>query len=159
MAHERCAELRLSRDEITVVSLIVRHHMRPLWLGHGDDLTARAIYRFWRDTGPTGVDICLLSAADFLSTYGPGIDHRRWISHLELLRTLFEGYFNDHGSVIAFPSVVSGEDLIRGLNLVPGPLVGRLLAGVREVQAEGRVTTKDEALEWAKCYLQRCEAE
>ena len=51
---------------------IVRNHMRPLLLGQGGGLPSRrSIYRFFRATGLAGVDVCFLSLADFLATYGP----------------------------------------------------------------------------------------
>jgi hypothetical protein len=38
-------------------------------------------------------------------------------------------------------------------SLKPGPRVGRLLEALREAQAAGEVTTKEEALAWATNLL------
>jgi hypothetical protein len=39
------------------------------------------------------------------------------------------------------------------LNLSPGPLVGRLLETVREAQAAGEISTREEALALARAEL------
>jgi tRNA nucleotidyltransferase (CCA-adding enzyme) len=46
--------------------------------------------------------------------------------------------------------ILRGDDLIRELGLKPGPVVGRLLAEVHEAHAVGDISTRDEALEWAR---------
>ncbi|MBI1893516.1 MAG: hypothetical protein HYS14_05330, partial [Candidatus Rokubacteria bacterium] len=45
------------------------------------------------------------------------------------------------------PPLVNGHDIMAAFSLTPGPLVGRLLAEVREAQGLGLVTTKADALE------------
>jgi hypothetical protein len=49
--------------------------------------------------------------------------------------------------------LLQGEELIRRLNLTPGPLIGHLLEIIAEAQAEGQVSSKDEALWLAEEYL------
>lgn len=47
---------------------------------------------------------------------------------------------------------VTGDDLI-GMGLKPGPGIGRLLDRVYDAQLDGRVSSRDEALAWAKGRL------
>jgi hypothetical protein len=42
--------------------------------------------------------------------------------------------------------LITGRDLMAELGLEEGPVIGRLLAGVREAQASGEVATREEAL-------------
>jgi len=49
--------------------------------------------------------------------------------------------------------LLQGEELIHRLNLTPGPLIGHLLGVIAEAQAEGQVSSKDEALWLAEEYL------
>ncbi len=56
------------------------------------------------------------------------------------------------GAWRALPSLLNGEDL-KALGLAPGPLFGRLLAGVRMAQVTGRVRTQAEAAAWVRRTL------
>jgi len=84
----------LSKPEIDHLTTIVRHHMRPLWLVQSKEpLSRRAIYRFYRDTGPAGVDIALISLADTLATYGPTLPQELWVNQLEVVRALLQAWW------------------------------------------------------------------
>lgn len=45
---------------------------------------------------------------------------------------------------------LTGKDLMTALNLAPGPLVGRLLTAIGVAQAEGKISTREEALQLAQ---------
>ena len=155
MAAHRASALRLSNDEIDTVRLIVRHHMRPFLISdHAQNLpTRRAIYRFFKAASSAGVEVCLHSLADFWGTRGPGLDQESWAAHLEVIRTLFESYWDQKASVVMPPMLLSGSDLIQNFNLVPGRKIGELLEAIREAQAEGIITNQADALAYAKNLL------
>ncbi|MEP0761996.1 MAG: HD domain-containing protein [Chloroflexota bacterium] len=153
IAERRAVALRLSNEEIVRLTAIVRHHMRPLWLYAGGPVSKRAVHRFWRDTGRAGIDVCLLAMADYLATYGLALDTRDWVHYLDHIRRLLEGYFDRYDTEVAPPALVSGRDLLRHLHLEPGPLVGELIEKITEAQVEGHITTKEEALDWARRLL------
>jgi tRNA nucleotidyltransferase (CCA-adding enzyme) len=51
---------------------------------------------------------------------------------------------------VAHPTpLLSGQELMAGLNLPPGPRIGHLLAAIQLARAEGEITTAEEALAWA----------
>jgi tRNA nucleotidyltransferase (CCA-adding enzyme) len=55
---------------------------------------------------------------------------------------------------IAHPQpLITGKDLVQGLALKPGPQIGELLAALAQVQAEGLVSSRDEALDWVRQQL------
>ena len=150
---ERVTALRLSSDEIARLAAIVRNHMRPHWLSGQAILTSRAIYRFWRDTGPAGVDICLLALADYLATYGASLALQTWVRYVGMIQTLLEKYYLNQETAIAPPALISGQQLLDHFHLDPGPLIGELLERVREAQVEGELATQEEALEWVQRFL------
>ncbi len=151
MAGQRAAELRLSNAEAERVRLVVRHHMRPLLLGMSGELpTRRAIYRFFRQAGEAGVDVCLLSMADFLGTYGPTIKQEAWRHHLDVVRSLMESWWEKPQEAVAPPALLTGHDLINVFGLQPGRQVGELLEALREAQAVGEVSSRAEALAFVK---------
>jgi putative nucleotidyltransferase with HDIG domain len=155
LVSKRARALHLSNAEVERVTLIVRHHMRPLLLAQaGDAPTPRAIYRFFRDAGPAGVDICLLSLADVLATYGAALPQAEWARHLNIVRGLLEAWWEHPEESVSPPAVVNGRDLMDVFGLSPGPQIGQLLEAIREAQAIGQVDSRDEALALAKQLLE-----
>lgn len=148
LAQERLQALRFSSSEVDLVQTIVAHHMRPGHLARSKGPSRRAIYRYFKDTGPAGVEIGLLSLADILGAWGPALPNRHWLQRLDVVTTLLGTYF-DQMDVVAPPPLVNGHDLMAVLNLPPGPEIGRLLEAIREAQATGEVRTRQAALELA----------
>ncbi len=147
---KRCQELQLSNSEINRAQVIVLNHMRPLWLAQtGKIPSKRAAYRFFRDTGPAGVDICLLSLADILATYGPTLPQDLWAHQVDVVRYLLEAWWEKNEEVISPPSLVDGHELMEKLGLKPGPIIGQIMRKIQEAQATGEVTNKRQALELA----------
>ncbi|MEP7288787.1 MAG: HD domain-containing protein [Chloroflexota bacterium] len=158
LAQTRCTALRLSNDENSRVTEIVRQHMRPLHLASSapynkGELSRRAIYRFWKATGETGLDVCLLTLADYLGMVGVNLVLQDWIHHLQIVAVLLDGYFNQKEIIVAPPPLVNGRDLIIGLDLQPGPQLGQVLDALGEAQAAGEITTIEEAFTLAKTLL------
>lgn len=150
----RAKKLRLSNLEIKRINIIIRNHMRPLLLAQLDDPpTRRAVYRFFRDTGATGVDICLLALADTLATYGIGISTEKWQKQIDVIRTLYEAWWEYPEEFIRVSTLLSGGELIEEFNLKPGPLIGELLDLIREAQVIGLVHTREQALAYLKDIL------
>jgi putative nucleotidyltransferase with HDIG domain len=151
---ERAQSLHLSNNEIEVLETVVRHHGRPYMLTkEGLPPSRRAIYRYFRDSGSAGIEICLLSLADFMGKFDAQVPQDELERHLETLRTLLEAYFEHAQEQVSPQQLIDGEDLMRELGLKPGPKVGELLEIVREAQAAGEVVNKDEALELAQRTL------
>jgi tRNA nucleotidyltransferase/poly(A) polymerase len=154
LAYHRCARLHLSNIEMDRVATIIRHHMRPLWLAQsGETPSRRAIYRYFRDTGAAGVDICLLSLADTLATYGVELPQEIWTRQLEITRTLMEAWWEKASEKVSPPALLNGRDLMETFNLSPGPQIGQLLEEVREAQASGVVNERNQALEFVRDRL------
>ena len=151
---QRAQALRLSNSETNRLATIVRHHMRPSLLSHEEGgPSQKAIYRFFRDTGEAGIDICLLSLADVWATYGPNLPQERWQKQLETVRMLLDAWWSQPTRQIYPPQLISGHDLISDLNLKPGPMIGEILEAVREAQVIKNVNSREEALNFAKNYI------
>ncbi len=145
--------LRFSNDEVELVSKIVLHHLRPSLLADETKVTNRAVYRFFRDAGDAGIDICALALADRRGTYAAETSDKHDSRLRATVAFLLDRYFNAPQTVIKPPSLIDGRDLMRELNLAPGPRVGELLEVVREAQAEGELKTREEAVAFARKTL------
>ncbi|MFQ6100506.1 MAG: CCA tRNA nucleotidyltransferase [Anaerolineae bacterium] len=150
IAAKRLKALRFSRDEIGRVCVMIRQHLRPAHLARTDNITRRAIYRYFRATGGVGVEVVLLSLADHLATWGPNLQECRWSQRLEVAETLLTHYFERHEETVAPPPLITGNDLMAELGLDGGPEIGRLLEMLREAQAAGEVKTREQALALAR---------
>jgi hypothetical protein len=158
MVIERARVLQLSNEEIQRLGLIVRHHMRVHLLAKtGNQPSRRAIYRFFKDTGEVGVDICLLGLADTLATYGHTLTVETWTAELEVCRTLFEAWWEKSEEVVRPLALVNGHDLMKVLKIGQGPILGELLEALREAQAMGEIQTREEALTFAGRLLEERE--
>jgi len=155
---ERARLLALSNDEAQRLETIVRNHMRILFhtnrlAREGKPPSRHAIYRFFRDTGPAGVELCLLALADLRATYEQTLPQENWAACLEVVRTMLEAWFEKRADQVSPPPLVDGDDLMRELNLPPGKQIGELLNAIREAQAVGEVSTREQALELARQKL------
>ncbi len=156
MAADILHRTRFSTEAQRLVETIVRHHLRPLQLTWGGVLSKRAIHRFFRDTGDAGVEVALLSLADNRATVGyqdadessGGADEYRPL--LETVTSLLDAYFNRQKTVVAPPPLLTGRDLIDQFGLEEGPAIGRLLTALREAQATGEVTNREQAEDWIR---------
>lgn len=144
--------LRLSSAEIEIVTRVVLHHLRPLMLEHEPRINNRAVYRFFREAGECGVDVCALALADRRGVFASA--NADADARLRAVCTrLLAAYWRARDSVIAPPALVDGKTLMRALQIEAGPRVGELLEAIREAQAEGEVKTREEALEFARGIL------
>lgn len=154
LIENRARVLRLSNQEIKHVETIVRNHMRPFYLVQaGPPPNRRSVYRFFRDTGPAGVDICMLSLADTLATYGPALPREIWADHLTVVRSLLDAWYERQDEEVYPRALLKGGDLINHFGVSPGPQIGELLDVLREAQAAGDVSNRDQALELAESWL------
>jgi len=155
MVVKRGRLLMLSNDEVDRLETIIKGHMRIHFLTNrlateGKPPSRRAIYRFFRQTGAAGTDICLLSLADLRGTYEQTLPQETWAACLDVVRTMLEAWFERREEEVTPLPLVDGNDLLRELSLQPGPFVGKLIETIREAQAAGEVSTRDEALALAR---------
>jgi poly(A) polymerase len=144
--------LRFSSKEIKLVEVMVRHHLRPGQMSQEGLPSHKAIYRYFRDTGEAGIDILFLNLADHLATRGPNLHLAYWQEHAQMVDYVLTQHFQQE-TLAAPPKLVDGYDLIKAFGLKPGPRIGEILEAVREAQASGELTTKQEALDYVREHL------
>jgi poly(A) polymerase len=149
--------LNASIQERRLAQQVAGHHMRPGQLSR-DTVTQRAIRRYFVDLGPTGISVALISLADHLAMRGPEPLTASWERHLATVRILLNTYIRERERILP-PRLIQPDELIRRLNLTPGPIIGKLLEAISEAQAENRLHSKEEALWLAEEILQDSEIE
>jgi poly(A) polymerase len=146
--------LRFSAREVTLVQAMVKAHLRPVQMAQQGPPTRRALYRYSRDCGDAAIETLFLSLADHLATVGPRVSMSGWRQHVALVNYILTSRFQEE-EVTSPAKLLGGDELMAELNLSPGPLVGRLLETVREAQAAGEISTREEALTLARSHLEQ----
>jgi hypothetical protein len=89
------------------------------------------------------------AACDARASGSPPAEARqRWPRLRRVLLALLERA--EQRRRVRLPRLVTGEDVMRESGVAPGPRVGRLLARIEERQDEGRLTTREQALDWLR---------
>jgi hypothetical protein len=151
----RARSFNLSNDEVDRLHTIIAHHMRIHFFAdrlekENQPPSRKAIYRFFRDSGAAGIDLILLALADVRGTKGNEMTQDTWTAYLDIARILLENYWERPEEVVNPPRLLDGNELMKELNLKPGRIIGQLLESIRENQAAGKITEKDQALAFAR---------
>ena len=141
--------LRFSARETALVSGMIEAHMRPVQMAQEQAPSRKAVYRFFRDTGEAGIDTLFLSLADHLGTMGPRVELEGWRRHVAVIDYVLR-MRSEERVVVEPPKLVDGDDLMSALGIPPGPRLRELLELVREAQAAGELTTREEAIALAR---------
>ncbi|MHB9134810.1 MAG: CCA tRNA nucleotidyltransferase [Armatimonadota bacterium] len=151
MASVLCRRLRMSRDDTQAIGRIIHHHLRPLFLTQASErgtLSRKAMIKFFDAVGQYALEVMLLAMADKSAARGPASEPDILDRLRDIYRQLLAFYQDEYAPVLANP-LITGHDLIDDAGLTPGPELGRLLYRARELQMEGKLKTRADALRWA----------
>lgn len=116
-------------------------------------LPPKSIYRFFHQFGEVGLDGCLLYLAHYWAARGVYLDPKDWGRRLESIFKIFEAWWDKKDEIVNPPVLLNGNDLMKDFNLYASPLVGELLQEIRERQAAGEITDREDALEYTRKRL------
>jgi poly(A) polymerase len=148
--------LRLSRKSVRILSEWTRQHMRIQSLAKTAGITPRAKYRFFRDLRREGLDMVFLAMASALGSWRidlqintfsnppDGVKRIKVVGE-EILRYYFEEYSPKPPGLL-----LNGKEIMKILNLPQSQKVGRLLGLLREAEINGKIHSREEALEYIK---------
>ena len=146
--------LKLANDEVRSLERIVLWHLRPGYLANNGHPTERAIFRYFRDTGNDALAVLLLSLADQRATKGPLTTALSRVRHEKTVKALISRLLNQKNEKKPAP-FLNGNNVMRKFKLQPGPLIGKVLSGLEEAQAIGKVKNKKEAYDLAASIIKR----
>ncbi|MFA4990006.1 MAG: HD domain-containing protein [Candidatus Omnitrophota bacterium] len=140
--------LKLSNEESYSLRKIILCHLRPGYLAESGHPTARARFRFFRDAGKEALSVLLLSLADQRATQGPLATTESRRRHEKVVRRLIREN-SEKGKEKKKARLLDGNDIMKKFKLAPSPLIGKILAELEELQAIGKVKTRQEAFKAA----------
>ena len=140
--------LKLSNEEGRSLEKIVLWHLRPGYLADYEHPTARAVFRYFRDTASDALAVLLLSLADQRATKGPLTTALSRLRHEKLVKSLIRKLLKKQNEkkIIRF---LNGNEVMKKFKLPASPLIGTVLDALQEAQAIGKIKNKKEALELA----------
>jgi tRNA nucleotidyltransferase (CCA-adding enzyme) len=133
IAQEQLLHLKYSRAEIRVVQTALQH--LPQLVSQAISMSIREQYFFFQNVGTVFPALAVLAVASSIS--------------VEELAPLINRYLNPNDPVAHPTPIITGKDLMRSLNLPPSPQIGELLTTLGVAQAEGKISTAEDALKWA----------
>lgn len=147
-AEDLAGRLCLSSKATDYLAGTIGKHMLIL-LGMKEEPTARDFAGIAGQLGEELVDIVLLSTADRFATRGPLTTPEEVRRYVEYCRRLLAEYYRAK----EVSALLRGGDIIDQLGVSRGPLIGEILDEVRLAQLEGSVSTREEALEFARSLI------
>lgn len=150
----RLQKFCLSNQEIDRIIKITENYFPPKLPAYSPTLpNRRDIFRYFNRTGEAGIEAGLLFLANQLTSAGLDILPETFEYQLNVIRTLYEAWWEKRHELISPVLYVNGDDLMQELDLKPGPILGKLLLEIKEAQAVGEVSSRQEALAYARRLL------
>ena len=131
LARSILTRLRFSREEIEQVEALIDNHMRFKDVGRMKESTLKRFLRL-----PEFQEHLELHRLDAMSS-------NRRLENYEIARNKFEEYTAEH---LQPAPLLTGTDLI-GMGYEPGPQFSRILALLEDAQLEGRIRSREEAID------------
>ncbi|MBD2353748.1 CCA tRNA nucleotidyltransferase [Tolypothrix sp. FACHB-123] len=133
-------ELTYSRAEIQSVTTALRLFPRL----KTPDMSIREQYFFFQEAG-TVFSTAVALALAFDNLVGAISGDKSLCVYAPLI-----GRYLNPDDLVAHPAqIVSGKEIIIALNLSPSPLIGKILTEIAIAQAEGTISTQEEAISFA----------
>ncbi|TET97614.1 MAG: CCA tRNA nucleotidyltransferase [Anaerolineales bacterium] len=104
------------------------------------------IYRYYQQTKDAGVGLVFCDLANFLAGTDGSPSEEQWESRVIIARQLLEAYFDRRDEIIDLEPLLAGEEIISEFKLKPGPMIGKFLQHLVELQVTGKLKTRDQAL-------------
>ena len=137
VAEAELIQLKYSRREIRGVITITK--VLPRLLDADPNFSLRQQYFFFLDVGKFFPSLALAALVS-------GVER-------DLITILIDRYV-DNQDLVAHPQpLLTGNDLIRELNLSPSPLLKELLTEIAIARIEDKISNTNEALNWAKTII------
>ena len=151
IAHKRLSELRLCVQNVSMVTNIIRYHMRPHLLIR-DGLNRRNVHRFCRKVKDEVMDVMHLATADKMAHGNLDLDILYdYVKACWKVQRLKDEPVNQPRSSCSF---LNGNDIMQEFNLQPGPVIGQIITALMEAEAVGEIDSRDSAIALAAQLLE-----
>ncbi|MFQ6609238.1 MAG: CCA tRNA nucleotidyltransferase [Fidelibacterota bacterium] len=133
--------MKLSKDLRDYLMKMTKLHLRPIALAK-KEITDSAIRRVMFEAGDDLDDLMILCRAD-ITTKNPG-KVKQYIANFDRVESLMQDVLL-RDEMKAFQSPVRGDEIMRVLNLTPGPIIGKIKSAIEEAILDGKIENTYEA--------------
>ena len=146
LVQSRLSALKMSRENITRVTSMVKHHMRTHILA-GEPSSRRSIHKFYRDVKGDAIDMLYLGMADKQAQGMTG--YSKWRSYVARCKEIMDLRNEPVNQPSAPCSYADGNDVMGWIEIDPGPNVGKFLDALKAAEAARVVIDRESAREYA----------
>ena len=147
IAYTILKRLKFSNSGVESIRNQIENHLRPSQISNpGEKPSSKAIRKYYKDTKSDSLDILYLNMADYIAAKGPNLTRKEWKDHCRKIE-IIQNNESSYKKAINQRKLLSGHDIMFGLCLKPGPLIGILIEEVEEARMEKLISNKEEALE------------
>ncbi len=139
--------LALSVDEAEVIDAHIRYREYCDQVISGDIPSPLEIYRFFKATGSAGIDLVFTSLAGYRARIGAELQQQEWLKRIGNAGHLVKAWFTQPDVISPIP-LLNGDEITHLLDIAPGPRIGDLLETLICAQVEGKIKSKDDAIQW-----------
>ena len=143
-------EFKFSKKQIEYVKMLIKYHIYPSGLFCSEEVTDKAIMKFYRKMDGYVIDVILLAMADRLSARGEQITDEIVEKNINSLTKLLNDYLSIQKDIKPLPKLLDGIDIMEILQIKQGPELGKIINELKEAQLSGIVNDKQEAMDFVK---------
>lgn len=141
-------DAKFSKKQIDYIAKMVKFHIYPSHVVSSPEITEKIYMRFIRKMGNEVVDVIILAMADRLSARGVEITNEIIEKNINGLNSILNFYLNIKDSLKPLPKLLSGEEIMKLLNLKPSKELGDIIKSLQEAQLSEDIKTKQDAIKF-----------
>ena len=145
---------KLSKRAKKMLGRIIENHLRVFKLFQMEKINPRVYFRLFQDLGPEGIDVLVLSWADFIASSPDRFEGLLDLNFRDFNNNLISYYFKNYLATSPQP-LISGRDIIDEFGLQEGKVIGDLLRQAAEAEAEGLLSSREEAMLYIENLLKQ----
>ena len=142
--------LRWSNAVEDLIVMLIELHLRPGQLFHNTQASAKGINRLYRKAGENFSALILLALGDLGATKGPQMTEDKANFLRDKFFALLAGYADYCLTTENMKKILDGNDVMRLLNLAPGPRLGEILNALQEAQELKEVVNREQAINFVQ---------
>lgn len=143
---------KFSKKQIAYLTKMIKYHIYPSSVMSAPEINDKVMMRFVRKMENDAVDIITLAKADRLSARGEVISDCMIENNISSLDKLQNFYLEKKDTLKPLEKLLSGEEIMKILNIKPSSQLGDIVSALHEAQISGDVTNKDEAVAFVEKY-------
>ena len=151
LVKEYADRLKWSKKESALLYKYVAQHMTPLVLYKNNDVSGKALYKFFSEAGKETLDLLLIALADIISTrklLDPHEEMGIFKVHVEYIAN---NYITRYKPIEDITSIISGREIMKAVDLTESTFVGEVLEDIKKAMFYGHIPPhKEGALKYLK---------